>query len=231
MPSLKNYLLFLSVLFTVLSISQFSLSYLGLKLSFNGIFDSDAAFLAVLTEDILRRSGDIRNWHLAHVLFLFPDFLLYLILSLFSQSTFWVSYAFLIGQIIICIWATSYFLSSFIHQILAIFFATLSTLWTLQLGLNLLSPFDLSFTIVNHFGAYILLLLEMGLFFRILQSNDISQKKLALFFCLVLIANLSDKLLLLHFILPAGAICLYQYLHDQMSNYQCSPSVSILGIR
>jgi hypothetical protein len=217
MPSLKNYLLFLSVLFTVLSISQFSLSYLGLKLSFNGIFDSDAAFLAVLTEDILRRSGDIRNWHLTHVLFLFPDFLLYLILSLFSQSTFWVSYAFLIGQIIICIWATSYFLSSFIHQILAIFFATLSTLWTLQLGLNLLSPFDLSFTIVNHFGAYILLLLEMGLFFRILQSNDISQKKLALFFCLVLIANLSDKLLLLHFILPAGAICLYQYLHDQMS--------------
>ncbi len=217
MPSLKNYLLFLSVLFTVLSISQFSLSYLGLTLSFNGIFDSDAAFLAVLTEDILRRSGDIRNWHLAHVLFLFPDFLLYLFLSLFSPSTFWVSYAFLIGQIIICIWATAYFLSSFIHQILAIFFATLSTLFTLQLGLNLLSPFDLSFTIVNHFGAYILLLLEMGLFFRILQSNDLSPKKSALFFSLILIANLSDKLLLLHFILPAGAICLYQYLHDQMS--------------
>jgi len=105
----------------------------------------------------------------------------------------------LIGQIIICIWATSYFLSAFIHQILAIFFATLSTLWTLQLGLNLLSPFDLSFTIVNHFGAYVLLLLEMGLFFRILQSNDISQKKSA-FFGLVLIANLLDKLLLLHFI-------------------------------
>lgn len=171
------------------------------------LVNSDAFYLAVLFDDLLVHGGSLADWYLTPAPYFFPDFLLYLLAWLGGKDVFQQVTLFALLQIVLTgaalyVLARQALASS---RLLAALGLTLLFAW---LGLHAGGPYVYLFSSAHHYGAFVLALLLVTLWFR--RDDDRSSANGgnlhllggAAVGILVFFATLSDALFLVQAVLP-----------------------------
>lgn len=170
---------------------------------------SDALYLPVLFDDLLKRGGSLSDWFLTPAPYFFPDMLVYLPAWLVGTGAFQQTLLFALLQTALAS-GTLYFLA---RQALArdrMLGAALPAIVFIWLGLHADDPFVRLFSSAHHYGAFIVALVLAALWLGRDAGRDAVTGKpgAAALAALGLLTTLSDALFLVQAVLPLLATAL-----------------------
>jgi len=169
---------------------------------------SDALYLPVLFEDILRRGGSLGDWFLTPAPYFFPDFPLYLLAWLGGAGIASQLTAFALLQTLCLAGALQLVLRRLVPAASLAATAALTALFIL-LGLHADDPFVRLFSSAHHYGAFLAALL-LGALWLALDTDAGTKRKhqhalAAAVAILVFLTTLSDALFLVQAVAPLAA--------------------------
>jgi len=167
---------------------------------------SDAMYLPVLFDDVLRRGGSLSDWYLTPAPYFFPDFPLYLLAWLSGNTVFEQTTAFALLQTLLLTGALFLVARTTLGSNRMLASAVLAILFV-WLGLHVDDPFVRLFSSAHHYGAFVAALLLLALWSR-LDVDPHSRLKAAAVACLVYLTTLSDALFLAQAVAPLMAAAL-----------------------
>lgn len=184
---------------------------------------SDALYLPVLFEDVLRRSGSLGDWFLTPAPYFFPDFLLYLPAWLAAGSMLGQTTLFALLQTVLTAGAVFLVARTALPGAGLQSAAALATL-LVWLGLHADDPFVRLFSSAHHYGAFIAALLLAALWLG-LDGSRRRRPMEAAAALLVYLATLSDALFLVQAVMPLLAAAL---LHRRDAGTATAPRRAVL---
>lgn len=191
-------------LFFLFSLYIFSMLYLGNRVETALFFNSDALFLPSLFKGTLREGNSFYDWMLPPSPYLFPDILVYAVAYAISSQVLIQILAFAIFQLLLFFILAARLLACFEPMPNAIVHSATLSSSIVFLGLYSADPFGLSFVGVFHFGSLLSLLLLAILYFEFLESGSSRKSRVVAIWTFLIggAAAVSDRLILVHFILP-----------------------------
>jgi len=167
---------------------------------------SDALYLPVLFEDVLRRGGGLGDWFLTPAPYFFPDFLLYLPAWLGGGGVTGQTTLFALLQTVTMAGALFLVARKALSDASLAATAALVPL-LIWLGLHADDPFVRLFSSAHHYGAFIAALLLTALWLGLDDSRRRRPAQAAVA-SLVYLATLSDALFLVQAVMPLLAAAL-----------------------
>jgi hypothetical protein len=170
---------------------------------------SDALYLPVLFEDLLRRGGSLSDWFLTPAPYFFPDFPLYLLAWLGGGSVFAQTTLFALLQTVCMAGALLLVARQALTSARVPASAALAIL-LVWLGLHADDPFVRLFSSAHHYGAFISALLLAALWLALDAGQDGRRGRVVAgaLAALVYLTTLSDALFLAQAVMPLLAAAL-----------------------
>jgi len=170
---------------------------------------SDALYLPVLFEDVLRRGGSLGDWFLTPAPYFFPDFPLYLLAWLGGAGVFAQTTLFALLQSVFMAGALLLLARQALTGARVAASAALAILFV-WLGLHADDPFVRLFSSAHHYGAFICALLLAALWLGLDAGQDGKRGRIAagVLVALVYLTTLSDALFLVQAVMPLLAAAL-----------------------
>ena len=170
---------------------------------------SDALYLPVLFDDLLRRGGSLADWYLTPAPYFFPDFPLYLLAWLGGSNPFEQTTLFALLQVTLltgALWLVARkTLAS--GRVAAVAALTALFVW---LGLHADDPFVRLFSSAHHYGGFVASLLLAALWLELDAAPNARRRRIvaAAVALLVWLTALSDALVLVQAVGPLLAAAL-----------------------
>jgi len=162
-------------------------------------FNSDALYLPTLYKDIVDNHQPYSNWYLTPTPYFFPDMFLYFISNFITQNYYYAIPLFFTFENI--------FLFFIIYKINSIYTNKEFSLYTTSFIMMLIYLFPLKVYILQyvsgfHYGEFLAGLIVLYFTIQYLIKKNFSFKELLIFLLISSITLASDKLLLLHYLIP-----------------------------
>lgn len=218
-------------LFYMLALCILVVLYLNDAVDTGLFFNSDALFLPSFFKNTLSEGRSFYDWILPPSPYLFPDALLYALAYFGSSQASIQILIFAVLQSLFFFILVRRLLVFFVSPASAIAYAALISSSVILLGLYSPDPFGLSFVGVFHFGSLLSVLLLTILYFSFLAAS--SQRKARAIgiwtFIIAGCAAVSDRLVLIHFILPVLLIGSFHVLKGGKQNEVAKFGMLLLG--
>ncbi len=210
-PRHQPLLVSISCTFYVLILCWFAYSYESGAIDRGLFFNSDALFFPSFFKNIFLEGKHFADWVLPPSSYLFPDALLYAIAYILGTNAFTQILVFAILQSILFFYLISTLLSLFIRRSDAFSYSAIICSNVILLGLYSADPFGLSFIDVFHFGSLLSFLILSILLLKFHSAVSIKSKYFigALTVFIATCSALSDRLILIQFIVPILLIGIY----------------------
>lgn len=174
--------------------------YFTNQLSMDQFFNADALYLPSLYKDLMVNSGSYENWHLTPAPYFFPDMILYFLANFLTSHYYYAIPMFFTFQAIVLVVAIYHLYTLFMEKSIALNTAaiTFSLIYILSTPVSeyqLVSAF--------HFGEFLIIIMSLYFGIKIIFfcENFVSKDSFYLLLLTILII-VSDRLFILHFILP-----------------------------
>jgi len=181
--------------------------YLQQKLPFmESLLHSDALTGAFLIEDVLKDFGNYGSWHVSPNPALFPDFLGYLIAYLLTRDHYLSVPVYFSYQLILLSTVLYGLYRHVFNRELAL--ATTLLVVSLLIGITLTAtgpPYSTLLMAGYHIGNFIMLLAVVWLFLN-LQDGHHTNRDTGLLIVVLLLASVSDRLILVNTVAPVALI-------------------------
>ncbi len=171
---------------------------------FNWFYNSDTLYLPALYKDLIKENGHLASWYLTPSPYFFPDIILYFIINAITND-FYISVGLYFLFQLLFIYVLVYLIySAFLTRKKAVIISSFSFLYFCMLASLLKKPFAYTLISAFHVGAFISLLLLVYCAILALKKNEKEQSWIIFIFILLIsaLSILSDKLILVHAILP-----------------------------
>lgn len=199
MKFFTNFNITTKIILSLILFTNLVLLYLKFNSDFfdsNFFYNSDNLYLESFFRDIIINGNSIKNWYFPPVSYFFPDFILVVASKIISFSIEISHNIFILLYFILTIYFSYYLCKLFSPAPLLISLIAFSFLNIFSIPF-----FDYIFVPSNHYGSFLNQLILMALFLKL----KFEYKK-SIFFILITVLSisiLSDKIILLHLIIPA----------------------------
>ncbi len=189
--------------------------------------NSDSLYLPILFNNLFTHNGHISDWYLTPAPYFFPDYLLFSIAYMASNTIPSQVFIYATLQISLLL-VLLYFFFKFFAPSTARYSSLLATLLLVYLGLKEIQPYPLLFHSAYHFGCFLMEIMASILWLNWFKKNRHNDLILLIF--VAFITTLSDSLFFTQWILPSLlAACLFKHQHKQPINIRdLSPCLASL---
>ena len=203
-----------SIMLAIVGISVLNLLYFSHNLDFSRLFNSDSLFLPSLYREFSLGSFSFKTFFFSGAIFIFPDWIIYLVSRLLGGSTYYAIPLYFTIQISL-LFALNYFiLEAFLHRKeKALLFSSFVCVFLVALDASIHVddwPFGISLLSVSHFGEFLSWVASSYVVICLL-ADHLSLKHLSvkrssfhlILILLVALTTISDRLFIANWTIPA----------------------------
>ena len=205
---MKKILIVISaILIPIIALASLLLMYFSHHMDMYHFYNSDELFLPSLYRDLIQSKFSFSTWYFSAATFIFPDWFLFMFSNELVGNVYqafpinfslqilisWLL-VFLIVRLFVRSQSQAFFSSSFFYVIF---------IYLVQKNIY---PFNIALLSVTHFGGFISWMLATFLLLNLLSDSILKNKDPYILFglcVLIILATLSDKLIIPHWIIPA----------------------------
>ena len=173
------------------------------------LFSSDALYLPSLYKDIVVQGMTYDNWYLTPAPYFFPDIFIYFLSNFITQNYFYAIPLFFTIELLLLFFILYKIFNIFLDKIISSY---LTLLILIIIHLSKLEIYLLQYVSGFHYGEFLMGLYFMYLVLKIISNKELSLVKYLLLFLIGLLTFTSDRLFLLHFILPISIALTIMYM-------------------
>lgn len=203
---------YVTIIILLMAFCLFTVAYFTQYIDSGLFFNSDELFLLDILTD-LKNGGSINNWYLPGAFEFFPDMMILALINLFTKDVYYLAYFYAVAQIMMFYVVIAYLINIFIAKKFSFYLASIFNFVCVFLAINF---YDFSFLFIHsfHFQTFIKGLFITILILKFYKDNKISNVMLFILSVIQILGIISDRWLLLWFILPLLSCLIFLYFKD-----------------